>query len=370
VAKQTIQMEKMVTIPDIFEGVFSNRKVVITGDSGFKGSWLAIWLIELGAEVYGYSLPPKTSRDNFVTTKLAYRLHHIDGDINDLNKLKSFFVSVQPDFAFHLAAQPLVITSYLDPVETFNTNILGVVNFFEAVRATPSIKVAINVTTDKCYQNNNWNWGYREIDNLGGDDPYSASKACSELITNSYVKSFFNKTNCSIASVRGGNVIGGGDWSEYRIVPDIFRSISDNKILKLRNPDAVRPWQFVLEPLRGYLMVASKLALNQKNFEGAWNFGPSLLRQHTVKDVLMEISKWENVKYEIDSDHLKVKEANLLQLDISKAINLLNWLPALTFSETIEFTCKGYTDELEGKEDLYKMRVQQINKYSKLLKMQ
>ena len=210
----------------IFSGIYRDKRVLITGDTGFKGSWLAIWLKEMGAQVYGYALPPKSDLDSFSVCDLSSRIHHQDGDIRDAGALLSFFQKVQPDIAFHLAAQAIVLESYQNPHYNFETNLMGVVNFFEAVRKTPSVKVAVNITSDKCYQNNEWVWGYRENDPMGGHDPYSASKGCSELITQSYIRSFFSAAGtCAVASARAGNVIGGGDWAPFRIVPDFFRAV-------------------------------------------------------------------------------------------------------------------------------------------------
>lgn len=352
---------------DLFSAVYKGKKVLITGDTGFKGSWLAIWLKELGAEVYGYALAPLTNKDNFVRCKLAEHIKHQDGDIRDLEKLKNYFNSIKPDFAFHLAAQPLVIESYHNPHYNFETNLMGTVNFFEAVRQCPSVKVAINVTTDKCYQNNEWIWGYRENDAMGGEDPYSASKGCSELITNSYTKSFFTKENTAhVASGRAGNVIGGGDWAENRIIPDMMRAYESKSKASIRNPDSVRPWQFVLEPLFGYLKLGEKLGKEGKTFSGGWNFGPAAFENYSVGDVVAQIKK-HIPGMEIDSPKStdKKHEAGLLKLDITKAVNLLNWKPKLNFEQTIQYTVEGYMDEMDPKKDLYTSRVNQINNYCK-----
>jgi CDP-glucose 4,6-dehydratase len=318
---------------DLFNKTFQNKKVLVTGDSGFKGSWLCIWLKELGADVYGYSLPALTKKDNFVTTDLQNKIHHQDGDIRDLDKLSNYFNEVKPDIAFHLAAQPLVIESYNNPHYNFETNLMGTVNFFEAVRNCPTVKVAINVTTDKCYQNNEWLWGYRENDAMGGDDPYSASKGCSELITNSYIKSFFTKENtCHVATGRAGNVIGGGDWAENRIIPDIIRAFQNNEASQVRNLNSVRPWQFVLEPVFGYMKLAEQLFHNGKSFSGGWNFGPSSYENYTVGDVVNEVKKIiPTLKIESPVVTEKLHEAGLLKLDITKAVNQLGWKPRLNF---------------------------------------
>ena len=222
-------------VHNAFNGIYKGKKVLITGDTGFKGSWLSIWLKELGAEVYGYALPAKSDKDNFERCNLKSIIHHKDGDIRDKETVVKYFQEVGPDICFHLAAQPLVLESYENPHYTFETNLMGAVNFFEAVRNTKTVKAAINITSDKCYHNNEWNWGYRENEPMGGDDPYSASKGCSELISNAYQKSFFNSdSHCKIATARAGNVIGGGDWAENRIVPDFFRALNENKNLKLQ----------------------------------------------------------------------------------------------------------------------------------------
>ncbi len=350
---------------DLFNKTFQNKKVLVTGDSGFKGSWLCIWLKELGAEVYGYSLPALTKKDNFVTTDLQNKIHHQDGDIRDLDKLSNYFNEVKPDIAFHLAAQPLVIESYNNPHYNFETNLMGTVNFFEAVRNCPTVKVAINVTTDKCYQNNEWLWGYRENDAMGGDDPYSASKGCSELITNSYIKSFFTKENtCHVATGRAGNVIGGGDWAENRIIPDIIRAFQNNETSQIRNFNSVRPWQFVLEPVFGYMKLAEQLFHNGKSFSGGWNFGPSSYENYTVGDVVNEVKKIiPTLKIASPVVTEKLHEAGLLKLDITKAVNQLGWKPRLNFEETIKFTIDGYIEEFSILNNIYDCRVKQIKSY-------
>ncbi len=350
---------------DLFSNIYKNKKILLTGHTGFKGSWMAIWLKELGADVYGYSLEPYTSKDNFVTTGLEKKIHHHIGDIRNKEALQEYFNKVQPDIAFHLAAQPLVIESYNNPHYNYETNLMGTVNFFEAVRNCPSVKAAINVTTDKCYQNNEWLWGYRENDAMGGDDPYSASKGCSELITNSYIKSFFSKDGTAhVASGRAGNVIGGGDWAENRIIPDMIRGLEKKQTTSVRNPQSVRPWQHVLEPVFGYLKLGEKLLRHGKEFSGGWNFGPSSYENYSVGDVVNEIKKLvPSIQIDTPSNTEKLHEAGLLKLDVTKAINKLGWKPKLNFQETIQFTVDGYLKELEGTKDLYESRVEQIKKY-------
>jgi CDP-glucose 4,6-dehydratase len=359
-----------VEIKVMFQNVFFNKKILITGDTGFKGSWLAIWLNQLGAEVYGYALPPKNNYDNFVVCNLDKKINHLDGDIRDLEKLKNYFNTVKPDFAFHLAAQPLVLESYKNPHYTFETNILGTVNFFEAVRNTPSVKAALNITSDKCYQNNEWVWGYRENDPMGGNDPYSASKGCSELVTNSYINSFFKiNSHCAIASARAGNVIGGGDWAEDRIVPDFFRSILNQDKMIVRNPDAIRPWQHVLEPLSGYLLLASKLFLNANKFSGGWNFGPTDTSTYKVSELINSIIRFLGKGDVVFSDNPeKPHEANMLKLDISKSNFNLNWKPILNFDQLIEFTVNGYVAQVAN-DNLIDERIKQIDTYCKIAKL-
>jgi CDP-glucose 4,6-dehydratase len=349
--------------------IFRNKKVLVTGDTGFKGSWLAAWLIELGAEVFGYSLPPESKDSNYVKIGLENKITHIDGDVRDLQKLKNYFDEVKPDISFHLAAQPIVIESYHNPVFTFETNILGTVNFLEAVRHTTTTNSAVIVTSDKCYQNNDWVWKYRENDPLGGNDPYSASKGCAELITNSYYKSFFaNPDSCNIASVRAGNVIGGGDWGKFRIVPDFFRAINNNEKLLIRNPLSTRPWQYVLEPLSGYLSLASKLFTCGKKYTGAWNFGPAGTGNRTVAELITKIADVLGLGgYIVENNISKFTEANLLNLDISKASLLLGWDPVLSFDEIVKFTVDGYKADV-SENDIYSDRIRQIKDYSLLAK--
>jgi CDP-glucose 4,6-dehydratase len=349
-----------------FQNIYKGKKVIVTGHTGFKGSWLSIWLNELGAEVFGYALLPYSEMDNFVSCNLEKKINHKIGDIRNGEDLKKYFQEVQPDFAFHLAAQPLVLLSYQDPVGTFDTNLMGTVNFWEAVRATPSVKAAVNVTTDKCYDNKEWVWGYRENDSMGGKDPYSASKGCSELITNAYLESFFKQEGtCNIASARAGNVIGGGDWALDRIIPDYFRAFMENKKLEIRNPYATRPWQHVLEPLSGYLALGAKLFTAAKQFSGGWNFGPEDVSNYSVKDLIEEILLFETKGgYIIPENVTNLHEAVFLKLDISKAVNLLKWKPVLSFKETVAFTLEGYLSDIRNDYDVYICRVEQIQLYT------
>lgn len=348
-----------------FNNIYKGKKVIVTGHTGFKGSWLAIWLKQLGADVYGYALAPTSAQDNFVTCGLADKIHHHEGDVRDGAGIISYFKEIQPDIVFHLAAQPLVLLSYQDPIGTFDTNLMGVVNFFEAVRQTPSVKVAINVTSDKCYDNKEWVWGYRENDPMGGKDPYSASKGCAELITSSYTHSFFSEEgSCLVASARAGNVIGGGDWAKDRIVPDYFRAIKTDTKLSIRNPYATRPWQHVLEPLSGYLNLAAKIYAEGRIYCGGWNFGPEDTANYSVLDLIERMQAIETRGgYEIPTGLKKMHEAVLLKLDISKAVNFLKWRPVLSFDETAVFTVKGYQADIDKAGDLFDERVKQINEY-------
>jgi len=349
----------------LFNNIYQGKKVLLTGDTGFKGSWLALWLRELGAEVYGFSLPPKTSQDNYVITGLQNLIHHQDGDIRSFQELNAFFYKVQPDIAFHLAAQALVLDSYITPADTFLANVQGTVHFFEAVRNTPSVKAAVNITSDKCYQNNEQQRGYRENDPMGGKDPYSASKGCAELVTTSYLHSFFGKEEAaSVASARAGNVIGGGDRAENRIIPDFFRAIEAGKPLTVRNPLSVRPWQHVLEPLSGYLLLGEMLLTEGTKFSGGWNFGPEECNHHTVKELIEALIRFcPDGSYQSTGEKQAFHEATLLKLDISKAALELGWKPVLNFEETVQLTATGYLAEKDIT-NVYNQRLSQIKEYS------
>jgi CDP-glucose 4,6-dehydratase len=361
-------MEHMeISLSKSFDGIYHGKRVLITGHTGFKGSWLSIWLKALGAEVFGYALAPTSSKDNFVRCRLDSKIQHREGDVRNLTDFTNCIQSVQPDCIFHLAAQPLVLNSYQNPHYNFETNLMGTVNLFEAVRSVAGIQCVINVTTDKCYLNQEWLWGYRENEPLGGEDPYSASKACSELITHAYRQSFFKSTTCKIASARAGNVIGGGDWAENRILPDAFRAIENQTELIIRNPNSIRPWQFVLEPLYGYLKLGMHLLKQESGFDEAWNFGPLSPEPYTVKtiiDVLKNQIPDLMVRYEESNN--KPHEAGLLQLDIGKSIHRMGWKPKLSLHQTLEFTARGYLQELQNPENTYASRLNQIIEYSSL----
>jgi CDP-glucose 4,6-dehydratase len=346
-----------------FLKLFKGKKVLITGHSGFKGGWLALWLHKLGANVTGYALDPQFENGIFCASGISSLIHDFRGDIRDLKKLTELFHQVQPEFVFHLAAQPIVLQSYKNPVETFEVNVQGTVNVLEAIRFTPSVKAAVMVTTDKCYENKEWPWGYRETDPMGGHDPYSASKGAAELVINAYRRSFFSGNRLiGLASARAGNVIGGGDWSENRLIPDIIRAIQHDSIVEIRNPYSTRPWQFVLDPLAGYLKLAAALYEEPKKYTEAWNFGPYANEVQTVKKVVETLisyagcGSWADISTG-DNPH----EANILQLDISKAIQKLNWRPAMNFNESVSMTVDWYFNANKG--SVLKFSLGQISKF-------
>lgn len=342
---------------------WKGKRVLVTGHTGFKGSWLAFWLNHLGAEVCGYALKPESSPNLFENLNLENRINSFFGDVQDLQLFENALNKFQPEIIFHLAAQSLVRRSYREPVETYMTNVIGTVNVLEAVRKADFVKSVVVVTTDKCYENQEWIWGYRENDRLGGFDPYSNSKACAELAVSAYRNSFFGENKASIATARAGNVIGGGDWSEDRLLPDVFRSLIFNEPLLIRNPKAVRPWQHTLEPLSGYMMLAEKLYNGEREFAGAWNFGPADEDSKSVGWVLEEIKQiWaEPVNWEIaDGNH--PHETNLLKLDSAKARNRLRWQPKLNLSEGLNLTVEWYKEFKNGA-DLAETTKRQIEFY-------
>lgn len=345
---------------------WKGKKVLITGHTGFKGSWLSIILIELGAIVVGYSLDPYSEEENFSLCKLKEKLIDIRGDIRNSKMLKNAIEKELPDIIFHLAAQPLVKLSYEKPVETYETNVIGTMNLLEGIRRIEKKITVILITTDKCYANKEQFFGYREIDSLGGYDPYSSSKACCEILIDSYRNSFFNIENYqyhkkAIASVRAGNVIGGGDWAKDRILPDIIRAIEENEKIILRSPNSVRPWQHLLEPLSGYLMLAEKL-YGDISFSGSWNFGPEIDELVTVKGITESVIKAYGRKYSFEiKENKEIHETNILLLDITKAKLKLGWKPKLNTKEAIELTVDWY--KRYKNEECYLLAVEQINNY-------
>jgi CDP-glucose 4,6-dehydratase len=341
---------------------WKDKKVLITGHTGFKGSWLSLWLQQLGASVVGFALTPPSEPNLFTVANVAQGMQHVYGDVRDLTTLQAIFIQYQPEIVYHMAAQSLVQYSYDYPVDTYATNVLGTVNLFEAVRKTNSVKAVINVTSDKCYENKEWCWGYRENENLGGHDPYSNSKACAELVTSAYRSSFFK----AIASVRAGNVIGGGDWAKDRLIPDMVRAFIKNEIVLIRNPMAIRPWQHVLEPLRGYLMVAEKLCNEPENYAEAWNFGPYEQDMLAVKDIADQLTKlWgENARWVQDTSAF-AHEAQTLKLDIAKVKTKLHWKPKMNLSQTLDYVVSWYK-AWHSKKDMRAFTIAQIQQYSEI----
>lgn len=330
--------------------IFSGKKVFITGHTGFKGSWLAFILNNCGAKIAGYALPPSYQNSHFELLDLKKSITHYEGDVRDYDFLESCMMDFKPDFVFHLAAQALVRYSYQNPIQTFDTNVMGSVNLLNAVKVCPSVRSLIYVTSDKCYENNEWIWGYRETDLLGGVDPYSASKAAAELVFSSYSRSYFcERELLGVATVRAGNVIGGGDWSDDRIIPDCIRSIESGVPIFLRNPHATRPWQHVLEPLSGYLLLASKLYVEPEKWSGAWNFGPSSFDVKTVKEVTESIINYlQKGSIKISDENQMFHEARLLQLNCDKSNQLLGWKPTWGVDKTIQQTALWYAAYLNG----------------------
>ena len=345
------------------------RRVLVTGHTGFKGTWLTHWLLHLGAKVCGYALAPDPTRRHFVDTNLASQIDHIEADIRDYASLQAAFESFKPEVVFHLAAQPLVRLSYKEPRETIETNVQGSVNLMEAVRHSPSVRSLVYVTSDKCYENLEWVWGYRETDRLGGHDPYSASKGAAELLFESYRRSFFQeRVDLGVASARAGNVIGGGDFAEDRIVPDAMRALSKGESIGVRNPIATRPWQHVLEPLSGYLSLACQLLVDPQKYSGAWNFGPESEASRPVSQLVDAIIEaWGSGNYHDASTPGAVHEAGLLHLNCDKAHLELNWRPRWNFSRCIGETVKWYQRANQG-DSLSSLTTEQIVNYMESLK--
>lgn len=351
-----------------FNNIYKGKTVLVTGHTGFKGSWLSIWLNELGAKVIGYSLDTNTKRDNFVLARLNKKILDIRGDIRNIEKLEKVFNEYKPEIVFHLAAQSLVRLSYKIPRDTYEVNVMGTLNVLECIRKSDSTKVGIMITSDKCYENKEQLWGYRENDSMGGYDPYSSSKGCAELLIASYRDSFMNpidheKHGKSIASVRAGNVIGGGDWAKDRIIPDCIRALEANKPIEIRSPFAVRPWQHVLEPLNGYLMLAKRMIESPLSCCEAWNFGPSFESVISVKEIVERVIKLYGYgEIQSKSRDIEFHEARLLNLDISKTIFKLEWKPKLNIDDTLELTIDWY--KRYRKEKAYNLCLEQIKKFN------
>lgn len=360
-------MESLGMSPAFWKG----KRVLLTGHTGFKGSWLSLWLQSMGSEVIGYALAPPTNPSLFDVAKVSHGMTSIIGDIRDLALLKKVFSEHRPEIVIHMAAQPLVRYSYVEPVETYSTNVMGTVNLLEAVRATPGVKAVVNVTTDKCYENREWVWGYRENEPMGGYDPYSSSKGCAELVTAAYRNSFFhpdkyNEHQVAIASARAGNVIGGGDWADDRLIPDIIRAIVQGKPVNIRNPHATRPWQHVLEPLSGYLRLAQKLYEEGAAYGDGWNFGPNEEDAKPVQWIVerLTLSWGEGASWALDS-RKHPHEAHYLKLDCSKAKAMLNWHPRWHLEDALEAIIDWQRAFRDGKE-MRALTLEQIHRYAGL----
>lgn len=348
---------------------WAGKRVLVTGHTGFKGSWLSLWLQRLGADVVGYSLPPPTEPGLFDVASVADGMVSLTGDIRDFSAVSDLFARHQPEIVFHLAAQALVRPSYRDPVETYGSNVMGTVNVLEAIRQSGGARAVVNVTSDKCYQNKEWVWGYRENERLGGHDPYSNSKACAELVTSAFRDSYFPaervaEHGVALATARAGNVIGGGDWAEDRLIPDIMRAIIARRPVQIRNPGAIRPWQHVLEPLSGYLVLAQRLWSEGQPFAEAWNFGPEESSARPVSwivDCLVRL--WgEGAEWGVDGGE-HPHEAHYLKLDCAKSRDLLDVSPKLELSEALEWIVEWYRAWVEGS-DMRQLTEQQIARYS------
>ncbi|SHK36870.1 CDP-glucose 4,6-dehydratase [Desulfatibacillum alkenivorans DSM 16219] len=344
---------------------YKNKRIFLTGHTGFKGAWLSLWLLEAGAEVMGYALAPPTQPSLFSLAGLEDRMQSVTGDIRDPDALTNSMKQFQPDVVIHMAAQSLVREGYSDPVGTFSTNVMGTVNLLEAVRSADSVRAVVNVTTDKCYENKEWHWGYRENDRLGGHDPYAGSKACAELVSQSYAKSYFDAPGAAaLATVRAGNVIGGGDFAKDRLIPDAVRAAQAGAPVEVRSPGAVRPWQHVLEPLRGYLMLARNLYEQGAQCAGAWNFGPSLEDCQPVAWILdrfLDAMGHEPGWTGSEGDH--PKESIFLRLDSSKAKLDLGWTPRLDISQSLRLTAEWYANFLAGDQSPLDYTIKQIREY-------
>ncbi|HEY9160197.1 MAG TPA: CDP-glucose 4,6-dehydratase [Desulfomonilia bacterium] len=355
----------------MFNDFFNNKSVLITGHTGFKGSWLALWLNELGARVTGLALNPNTEPSHFSLIGLDNNITSIEGDIRDSNVVSKAFKEVEPEIIFHLAAQALVRDSYMDPKGTFDTNIGGTINVLEAVRLSPCVRAAVIVTSDKCYENRECVWGYRENDPMGGHDPYSASKGAAEIVCSAYQRSFFDKEDNlrGFATARAGNVIGGGDWAKDRIIPDCIRALSMGKPILVRKPDAIRPWQHVLDSLSGYLLLAMKIYNDPARFSGSWNFGPAQNSQIRVMELAEKfVSAWGNgsiVTPEVQTKNLH--EAHLLKLCIDKAVYELGWKPLLDSRAAIEWTVEWYKAWHENKMNMRDISLKQIRQIQNLI---
>ena len=356
----------------MFSNIYKDKKILITGNTGFKGTWLSLWLLKLGAKVYGLAKDIPTEPSMFKELELSKTINHYENDVRDFDSVRTIIQEIKPDFVFHLAAQALVSVSYSDPIETITTNVIGTTNILEALKQSNHHGVGIFITSDKCYDNVEWEWGYKETDALGGKDIYSGSKGAVELVFKSYFHSFFNKnkSNIKVATTRAGNVVGGGDWAIDRIVPDCMRAWSKNEIVEIRSPNATRPWQHVLEPLSGYLVLGQQL-YSQENINGeSSNFGPSAQHSHTVEDILRDMSKYWDIEdpsnaYQI-TDNIKFHEAGLLKLNCDKALFHLKWVPTLNYEQLVAFTGSWYFSFYKDQENMLDFTLAQIGKYEQI----
>lgn len=346
-------------------GFWKGKRIFLTGHTGFKGSWLSLWLYHLGAHVKGYALEPNTDPALFTEAKVKDLLESEIGDIRDFDSLRDSMSDFEPEIVIHMAAQPLVRRSYSEPKETYSTNVMGTVNVLESAKSCKNLKALVSVTTDKCYENKEWEWGYRENEPMGGYDPYSSSKACAELVTSAYRNSFFADSKVAVASARAGNVIGGGDWSEDRLVPDILRAFKEKRAVMIRNPLSTRPWQHVLEPLSGYLVLAEALYHEGNNYAEAWNFGPKDEDCRPVNWILDNmVALWgDNAEWTLDKNS-NPHEAAFLKLDCSKAKKRLNWEPKWDLEHTLGSITTWHKDWVSGK-DVQKKCINEIETYSK-----
>jgi len=350
---------------------WKGRKVFLTGHTGFKGSWLSLWLNALGADVTGYALDPPTEPSLFEQAKVAGDVRSICSDIRDFPQLKSAIAECHPEVVIHMAAQSVVRQGYDNPIETYSSNVMGTVNLLEALRQLDQPCVVVNVTSDKCYENREWAWGYRENDPMGGHDPYSNSKACAELVTAAFRDSFFQKENSgrsriAVASARAGNVVGGGDWTSDQLIPDLMRAFLSGRPCLIRNPAAIRPWQFVLEPLRGYLVLAERLAEDPERFASAWNFGPVETDARPVSWIADELVRtWGNNASWSQDAGMHPREANYLKLDISKTRACLDWNPLLPLSPALDWIVEWY-HAFQAGNDLRSLTLMQIERYEAL----
>ena len=344
-----------------YSSFFSGKKILVTGHTGFIGSWLTKWLTLLNSEVCGFALEPPSLPNLYETLDIGSTIIDVKGDIRDRNLLKNAIQRFRPEIVFHLAAQPIVLDSYDNPVETFDTNVTGTVNLLNELRQVESVKTIIVMTSDKSYRNNEWAYPYRENDILGGKDPYSASKSCQDIVVDSFRESYFSNSEVGISSVRAGNVIGGGDWAPHRIIPDLVRGIVRGEKVKIRNPNSIRPWQHVLEPISGILSLAERM-YNDIKFSGAWNFGPEQNTEINVKELVERfINIWGSGSYDID-EMQSYKEANYLQLDISKAKKELGWLPRYDLEKSLKKTAEWYKSS-HASEEMDKYTENQIYEY-------